>query len=114
MSARGFFSKLGTAVVAIGMLGGGALVAWNVFGQAKPGGECEHSLGCRSFYCVHHELTGKEQVRAAHGMCTRECGSDADCKDIGATCVVLGAEARDDLPPFGKPERACLRVLDGP
>jgi hypothetical protein len=47
-------------------------------------------------------------------MCTRECGSDADCKDIGATCVVLGAEARDDLPPFGKPERACLRVLDGP
>ena len=114
MSIRSFFSKVGTGLIVIGMLGIGSLVAWNVFGQAKFGGECEHSLGCRSFYCVHHELSGKQQVRAPHGMCTQSCDTDADCKDAAAACVVLGDEARDDLPPYGKPEKACLRVLDGP
>ena len=113
MSVRGFFSKLGTAVIAIGMLGGGALVAWNVFGQAKAGGDCEHSLGCRSFYCIHHAQNGKAQERAPHGMCTRSCGSDGDCMP-GTACETLGADALDDLPPFGKPEKACLRVLDSP
>lgn len=107
-------AKLGTAVIAIGMVGGAALVAWNVFGQARVGSECEHSIGCRSFYCIHHERYGTEQVRAPHGTCTRACGSDAECDDIGGACVALGAEALDDLPPFGKPERACLRVHDGP
>ena len=71
MSVRGFFSKLGTALIAIGMLGGGALVAWNVWGQARYGGDCEHSLGCRSFYCIHHAQQGSDQVRTQHGRCTQ-------------------------------------------
>ena len=112
MSVRGFFSKLGTALIAFGMLGIGALVAWNLFGQSRYRGECEHSLGCRSFYCVHHELEHKQQIRAPHGMCTKSCDSDADC-EAGAACVVLGDEARDDPPPLGKPDRACLVVVDG-
>lgn len=108
MSVRGFFSKLGTALIAIGMLGGGALVAWNVWGQAHYGGDCEHSLGCRSFYCIHHAQQGSDQVRTQHGRCTQSCETDGDCGS-GAVCAVLGAEAEDDLPPLGKPDRACLR-----
>jgi hypothetical protein len=107
MSIRGFFSKLGTALIAIGMLGGGALVAWNVWGQARYGGECEHSLGCRSFYCIHHAAEGSAQIRTPHGRCTQSCETDGDCGS-GAVCVVLGDEAKDDLPPLGKPDRACL------
>jgi hypothetical protein len=101
--------RLGTALIVAGVLGIGALVAWNVFGQRDYGGTCEHSLGCRSFYCIHHELRGGAQVRAAHGACTKSCDADGDCGS-GAVCAVLGEEARDDLPPYGKPERACLRV----
>lgn len=114
MSIRGVISKLGSVLIVAGILGIGALVAWNVFGQAKLGSECEHSLGCRSYYCVHHELAGAQQVRSPHGMCTRSCETDADCKAAGATCVVLGDEARDDLPPFGKPDKACLRASKSP
>jgi hypothetical protein len=41
------------------------------------------------------------------GFCTKACDADADC-GTGARCVVLGAAARDDLPPLGKPTRACM------
>jgi hypothetical protein len=55
---------------------------------------------------MHHELAGSAQV-ASPGRCTKSCDTDDEC-GAGARCVVLGADARDDLPPFGKPERACL------
>lgn len=105
---RKVFSRLGTVVVAIVMLGGGALVLWNVFGQGKYGERCRFSIGCRSYYCLEHELQGSAQVSSG-GMCTKSCDTDAECGE-GRACVVLGEAARDDLPPFGKPTRACMRV----
>jgi hypothetical protein len=109
MSVRRLFSTLGTALIALGTLGVVALVAWNVFGQAGYGGDCEHALGCRSFYCIHHASHAGAQVSTPHGRCTQSCETDADCGS-GATCVALGDEARDDLPSLGKPDRACLLV----
>jgi hypothetical protein len=101
--------RLGTIAVAVGMLGGGALVAWNIWGQGPYGDSCHMSLGCRSFYCVHHAIeTGGAQVPSP-GRCTKGCDGDADCTE-GARCVVLSEDTRDDLPPFGKPDRACLWV----
>jgi len=44
-------------------------------------------------------------------MCTKSCDSDVDC-EAGAACVALGDEARDDLPPLRKLDRACLVVVD--
>ena len=101
--------KIGTVLVGLVMLGGGALVAWNVFGQGPYGDSCHHSLGCRSFYCLKHELAGSDQ-RMSEGSCTKSCDSDAECGS-GARCVVLSDDARDDLPPYGKPDRACMKVI---
>lgn len=101
--------RLGTALVGLVMLGGGALVMWNVFGQGPYRDSCHHSIGCRSFYCVKHELQGSAQVPSA-GFCTKKCDSDAECGS-GARCVVLSADSRDDLPPYGKPDRACLEMV---
>ncbi len=106
------WSTLGTIVVALAMLGGGALVLWNVFGQGPYGDTCRFSLGCRSFLCLHHELAGSAQVSSG-GRCTKECDADAEC-GAGAACVVLGDAARDDLPPWGKPDRACMPVRESP
>ena len=66
--------------------------------------------GSWRFLCLEHGLRGEEQV-AADGRCTKECSSDEACGD-GYRCVELGGPARDDLPPFGKPTRACMRVLE--
>jgi hypothetical protein len=99
-------------LVAIVMLGGGALVAWNVFGQGPYGDSCHHSIGCRSFYCVKHSLQGSAQVSSS-GFCTKKCASDSDCGSA-ARCVVLSEDSRDDLPPYGKPDRACLQVRELP
>lgn len=104
--------RLGTVVVLIGMLAIGGLVWWNMFGQGPYKDTCRYSLGCRSYLCLAHGLRGEEQVRAS-GRCTKECSKDEACGD-GYRCVKLGAGARDDLPPFGKPTRACMRVLDEP
>lgn len=105
---RKWLDRLGTVgVVGVFLLLGG-LVWWNMCGQGPYGDSCHYSLGCKSFYCVHHALSGSAQVPSA-GRCTMECESDADCGS-GAACVVLGDDARDDLPPFGKPDRACLAV----
>jgi len=104
--------RVGTAFVALVMLGGGALVAWNIWGQGGLGATCNYALGCKSFLCVHHELTGSAQTSSG-GRCTRSCDRDADCGE-GARCVVLGDDARDDLPPLGKPDRACLWVHELP
>jgi hypothetical protein len=105
-------SRIGTVVVALAMLGGGALVLWNVFGQGPYGDSCQFSLGCRSFYCLSHELRGSAQV-SSKGRCTKSCDSDAEC-GAGAVCVVLSESSRDDLPPFGKPDKACMLVRESP
>lgn len=105
-------SRIGTVAVTIVMLGGGALVLWNVFGQGPYGDTCRFSLGCRSFYCLQHELRGSAQVSSA-GRCTKDCDADAEC-GAGAVCVALSEASRDDLPPFGKPDKACMLVRDTP
>jgi hypothetical protein len=104
--ARKWLARTGTVLVAIAMLGGGALVVWNLFIQGPYGDSCHFSLGCRSFLCLHHAARGGAQVPAS-GRCTKSCDADGDCGS-GASCVVLGDDARDDLPPFGKPDRACM------
>jgi hypothetical protein len=99
---------LGGAAVALVLLTGGVLVIWNVFVQGPYGDSCSHSLGCRSYFCLRHELAGEAQVEAP-GQCTKSCERDVECGS-GSRCAVLGDDARDDLPPFGKPTRACMRV----
>ncbi len=89
---------------------GGVLVFWNVCGQKPYRASCSWTGGCGSFLCLEHGLRGDEQV-SADGRCTKECSGDDACGD-GYRCVELGGPARDDLPPFGKPTRACMRVLD--
>ena len=99
----------GTIVVALGFVLLSGLVWWNMCGQGPYRDTCRFSLGCRSYLCLEHGLDGDQQVEAA-GRCTKKCSKDEACGD-GYRCVVLGGGARDDLPPFGKPTRACMRVL---
>ncbi|HEY4180836.1 MAG TPA: hypothetical protein VGM90_28520 [Kofleriaceae bacterium] len=108
MSARGAARAIWTVIVGLAMLCGGALVFWNVFGMGPYGDTCSYSVGCRSFMCVKHEQMGSAQVSSG-GHCTKECSADSDC-GAGATCVPLGDPAKDDLPPFGKPTKACLVI----
>lgn len=107
---RRALDKVGTGLVVLLMLLGGGLVWWNVCGQQPYRSECSWTGGCRSFMCLEHGLRGDQQV-SANGRCTKECSADDECGD-GFRCVALGADARDDLPPFGKPDRACMRVLE--
>jgi hypothetical protein len=103
---------IGTAVVALAMLGGGALVLWNVFGMGSYGETCHYTPGCKSYYCVHHELVGSAQMSSG-GRCTKSCDEDGECGE-GAKCVELSEASRDDLPPYFKPRRACLHVRELP
>jgi hypothetical protein len=105
-------SRIGTVVVGLAMLGGGALVLWNVFGQGPYGDSCRFSLGCRSFYCLQHELQGSAQV-SSKGRCTKSCDADSEC-GAKAVCVVLSEASRDDLPPFFKLDKGCMMVRDAP
>jgi hypothetical protein len=105
---RSVLDKLGTVGIALLMLLGGVLVWWNVWGQGPFKDHCRISLGCRSFYCLEHALHDDTLVPSS-GYCTKVCERDADCGD-GYRCVVLTEAARDDLPPLGKPDRACARV----
>lgn len=105
-------SRIGTVVIGLAMLGGGALVLWNVFGQGPYGESCQFSLGCRSFYCLSHELRGSAQV-SSKGRCTKTCDADSEC-GAGAVCVALSEASRDDLPPFFKPDKACMVVQTAP
>jgi|SRR5687768_5058615 hypothetical protein len=102
--------RLGTVFVALLILLGSGLVWWNMCGQGPYKDTCKYSLGCRSFYCLEHGLKGDEQV-AAEGRCTKECSDDKACGE-GYRCVTLSEGSRDDLPPFGKPDKACMRVID--
>ncbi len=109
MRVRSVLSKISTVIIVLGVLGLGGLVAWNVFGQGPYGDQCSYSIGCRSFYCVKHELRGERQWAAPTGMCTKSCDRDDECGS-GGRCVTLSDDARSDLPPFGKPDKACLHV----
>ena len=101
--------RLGTVVVVLGMLLVGALVWWNMFGQGPYKDTCRFSIGCRSYLCLEHGLRGEAQVPAP-GRCTKAGSTDAACGE-GYRCVKLEGPARDDLPPFGKPTKACMPVL---
>ena len=105
-------SRIGTTIVGLAMVGGAGLVLWNVFGQGPYGDTCQFSLGCRSFYCLSHEQRGSAQV-SSKGHCTKSCDADSEC-GTGAVCVTLSEASRDDLPPFGKPDKACMVVRDMP
>ena len=109
---RKVLSRIGTVLVVVVMFAGGALVLWNVFGQGPYGDTCRFSIGCRSYLCLQHQLQGSAQVSSA-GHCTKSCDADAEC-GAGAACVVLSDASRDDLPPFGKPTKACMVVRDAP
>jgi len=102
-------NRAGTVVVLVVIVAVGFLVFWNMFGQGPYRDSCSVSLGCRSYLCLEHGLRGDTQV-PADGRCTKTCSKDSDCGG-GDRCVKLDGAARDDLPPFGKPERACMRVL---
>lgn len=107
---RKVLDRVGAVLVVLVALALGLAVFWNVFLMETYGSECSWNGGCRSFLCMRHGLRGDEQVSSS-GRCTKECSDDASCGD-GYRCVTLGSGARDDLPPFGKPSRACLRVLE--
>jgi len=109
MSVRGFFGKLGTGVFAIGLLGVVAYFVWSRYGQRPYAAPCTYALTCRSLYCAHHEVVDGDQRASQAGMCTKSCDGDRDCGS-GAACVELDDAALDDLPPLGRPERACLHA----
>lgn len=106
---RRALDKVGTAAVVVVILSCGAVVWWNVAGQRVYRAECSWTGSCRSFLCLQHALRGDEQV-ATSGRCTKPCSHDDDCAG-GDRCVPLGPAARGDLPPFGKPDRACMRTV---
>jgi len=87
-----------------------ALRWWNMFGQSGFGAHCRWTGGCKSFYCLRHELRDGVQVKS-RGYCTKGCSSDASCASAGLSCVKPGGGAKSDLPPFGKPSKLCMRVI---
>ena len=107
---RRVLDRIGTVGVGVVMFLLGGLVWWNMCGQGPYRDRCRWNGGCDSFLCMRHGVRGADQVETS-GRCTKKCKQDSDCGD-GYRCATLGADARDDLPPFGKPERACLPVLD--
>jgi len=106
---RRVLDRIGTVGVGLVIFLGSVLVWWNMCGQGPYRDRCRWNGGCDSFLCLRHGLRGTDQVESA-GRCTRKCGADSECGE-GYRCVELGSGARDDLPPFGKPKRACMPVL---
>lgn len=99
--------RVGTAIVVLGMVALSGLVWWNMCGAGPYRDTCTHAIGCRSYLCLKHRLDASGKQLASPGRCTKSCSSDADCSG-GDACVVLSEAARDDLPPYGKPTRACM------
>jgi hypothetical protein len=85
---------------------------WNVFGQEKLGGSCSSRAGCRSFWCLKHEMVGSAE-KVSDGYCTDKCDTDKDCNE-GMSCVVPSAQAFDDLAKLGRPNKLCMRVRAAP
>ncbi len=81
---------------------------WNVVGQDKLDGSCDSSAGCRSYWCLKHELNGSAE-RPSGGYCTDKCSADSDCTK-GMACVTPSAEALDDLAKAMRPKKLCERV----
>jgi hypothetical protein len=99
---------LGLVVIVAGALALAYLKWWNVVGQDKLNGSCNSSAGCRSYWCLKHELNGSAE-RASSGYCTDKCSDNSDCTD-GMSCVTPTAEALDDLAKAMRPKKLCERV----
>ena len=102
-------SALGTLLVVGAIVAFAYLKWWNVFGQAKQGQSCSGRAGCRSFYCLEHEMVGSAEQKSSGGYCTDKCDSDSDCVK-GLKCVVPSQQALDDLPAHGRPSKLCERT----
>ena len=111
ISVKKVLNVLGTIAVVLGIAAFAYLKWWNVFGQEKLGGDCHSRAGCRSFWCLKHELAGSTEQKSS-GYCTDKCETDSDCnKDM--KCVVPTAQALDDLAKLGRPSKLCERVRAG-
>ena len=99
---------LGTVVVVAAALALAYLKWFNVVGQDKLNGSCSSSAGCRSYWCLKHELNGSAE-RPSSGYCTDKCSDNSDCTE-GMACVVPSAEALDDLAKAMRPKKLCERV----
>lgn len=111
ISVKKILNALGTVAVVAVICLFAYLKWWNIFGQEKLGGECSNRGGCRSYWCLKHELVGSAE-HASSGYCTDKCDSDGDCnKDM--KCVVPTADALDDLAKHMRPSKLCERVIPG-
>ena len=81
---------------------------WNVAGAGTLGDSCKTRAGCRSVYCLEHELVNKVE-KPSEGYCTASCDADKDCM-TGFVCVVPTQAALDDLPSHGQPSKLCERI----
>lgn len=105
---RKILSVLGTLLVIAVIAVMAYLKWWNIWGQADQGEACSGRAGCKSFYCLQHEMvSGVEQT--SKGYCTASCDSDKDCVK-GLQCVVPTPQALDDLPAHGRPSKLCERM----
>jgi hypothetical protein len=99
---------LGIVVVVAVIAAFAYLKWWNVVGQDKLNGSCSSRAGCRSFWCLSHELKGSAE-QPSSGYCTDKCDADSDCTD-GMKCVVPTPAALDDLAKAMRPKKLCERV----
>ena len=112
MTVKKILNVAGTVAVVAGIVLLAYLKWWNMFGQSKLGGSCSNRGGCRSFWCLKHEMVGSAE-RPSDGYCTDKCDSDTDC-NAGMACVVPTATALDDLAKLGRPTKLCERVRAAP
>ena len=112
MTVKRILNVAGTVAVVAGIVLLAALKWWNVFGQSKLGGSCSSRAGCRSYWCLKHEMAGQAET-PSDGYCTDKCETDKDCT-AGMSCVVPTAAALDDLAKLGRPKKLCERVRATP
>ena len=112
MTVKKVLNVAGTVAVVAFFLLLAYLKWWNLFGQEKLGGSCSSRAGCRSYWCLKHEMVGQAE-KVSDGYCTDKCETDKDC-DTGMSCVVPTATALDDLAALGRPKKLCERVRAAP
>jgi hypothetical protein len=111
ISVKKILNVLGTVAVVAVIVLFAYLKWWNLFGRDDLGGSCRTRAGCKSMWCLSHELTGSGE-RESGGYCTDKCDKDSDCnKDM--KCVAPSAQAADDLARLGRPSKLCERVRAG-